>query len=317
MSKKNRNNNIVSEQDIQTEEVNMNTNTNTSTVPTINYEIDGHKIQFVGGPTNLWAVRVGNFKEAGPVLHYSDYGMVSAVLNAFTAMYHTKRYPVNEVGLHLKYSYADLKDLGSVEDAGYQKDADGNWHVVRWHAGQIIMGRLLTWVRGTKEEAEWVRQERKTINKMIAMDLLTMGRKIELRPVFQNDKDENDEGIKGTGANHVGMYLAAHAETLQATPEEAAKIIGQRIGKKVAYQTLGKNYGAVAAGRPPVITMTTIGVITDLETLEVERLPLEVLDGKRGYLFQGRFPLPGVRNLDDLAVKASIQQRGYNVLIQK
>lgn len=312
-------------------EITMNTQ-NPTTVASTTLEMLGRKVTFIGG-TSLWKVNITGSN--GKTVNFAGVDLCKGVLNALSHL-HTGSYCYNEVGLHLKKGLEELMMIGAADEVGYVRyhyAEAGNLQIdgierlkngdllgsVAYRDGRLRVARIVRNVEYTENESDSIKHDRNAFNLFVGLDLLSGGYHVVLTPHFKNTTNQVTGEIT-TGATHVNMLLMHHLSVLDSTPQEARTKVFNAVAKNTTRAAMGREFRksakAVEENRVYDPGVTTVGVITDLDSMTITQTPVEELAGLMGYLYKGRLPVTPLRDLSMKEVLATIKARNLLVLIE-
>jgi hypothetical protein len=293
-------------------------------------------IQFIASEKGYFRVWVSGQTGFG-VNQISDFNTCKGVLHAFTDMALVHRYGTHDTGLHLRPSIEKLASQVIMEEVGYVSSryagpipVDGmeklddenplstNWGIVSFKNGRLNVVRKMWYVAGSKTESDEIKHWRHAIDLMNGFELLMSNCSLNLWPKTK-DRVVESTGEVVDGKIVVDRVLSVALTTLQAPDRNmASEMIQERTARKQVRTSFARATSAIAKaadeGKEYVIT-GNIAVITDRKEMTIERREASTLTGLMGYLFKGKFALPGLQALDNPATLKAIKDNNLSVLI--
>jgi hypothetical protein len=231
-----------------------------------------------------------------------------------------KRYPVLEMGLHLKdtiehtsFTVATAFGYLSPQYAGTDPRLQALKPAAGWVSLSSVFGTLsarpVEVLQPQKGEAEWVTHNRKAHLLHSAIDALKAGTKFFLAPVFTNDDSET-----GLTSTEKALQFVARYQTINGmTAEERNQSYWNMVESKKTVRSDARTYAKIEAKADDVLA-------TKEDTIEIDGEP-KTFEECKGWTVQRYFhgcEVAGSRTLETVedftVIYASVKQHGYDVI---
>jgi len=247
-----------------------------------------------------------------------------SILNALVDLHDGTQFAVVEEGLHLRCPLEDLQAIPyhqniGVLGAGY-KGTDARFLKLVPEQGWVRLGvnfgtltaRPIVFIEGMKDEAEYVRHDRKSVMLHGAIDSLLKGFCYHISPVFfVGDGEPNPE--RKPLVEQQAAFIKKYKEVMEMSPEERRVSYQQNVLQLQERRAYGKVASGIAkaieAGEEPV-------AIESITLIDGTTATFADLNGKVVRKWYGRVAIAGapVISEDNWATFAAVvKARGYKV----